>query len=75
MDFMKMKAGLEKMAEENHREFVKALISFETHIEDEDLLNAMYDEFMQEDEMTLLNEELLELENELSNQQKPGMFL
>ena len=46
------------MQEVNYREFIKAFISIELSIEEEGLLEKIYDVFMEDDSMELLNEDL-----------------
>lgn len=45
------------MSQDNYRDFVKALISFEKGINDEDFLDEIYDKYMKNDSIMLLNEE------------------
>lgn len=48
------------MIDKSHREFIKAIISIETDVEDEDRLNRLYDFYMEDDDMPLLNYALVE---------------
>ena len=52
-----MKVAITEMTSSNYPNFVKALISTETGIEDEDILELMYQRFMNNDAQTLLHEE------------------
>lgn len=45
------------MANENHEDFAKALISFEKGNNDKDALDKLYQEYMVNDNMSLLNDE------------------
>lgn len=58
MNYKEMRNTLEQMANENHEDFVKALISFEKGINDKDVLDKLYQEYMDNDSMSLLNDEL-----------------
>jgi len=58
MNYKEMRNKLEQMANENHEDFVKALISFEKGINDKDVLDKLYQEYMDNDSMSLLNDEL-----------------
>ena len=58
MDYTDIKSELLKMQEVNYREFIKAFISIELSIEEEGLLEKIYDVFMEDDSMELLNEDL-----------------
>ena len=60
MDYLVMKALFQLMIDKSHREFIKAIISIETDVEDEDRLNRLYDFYMEDDDMSLLNYALVE---------------
>ena len=60
MDYLVMKALFQLMIDKSHREFIKAIISIETDVEDEDQLNRLYDFYMEDDDMSLLNYALVE---------------
>ena len=60
MDYLVMKALFQLMIDKSHREFNKAIISIETDVEDEDRLNRLYDFYMEDDDMSLLNYALVE---------------
>ena len=53
MNYKEMRNTWEQMANENHEDFAKALISFEKGINDKDTLDKLY----QNDSMNLLNDE------------------
>ena len=55
MNYLVMKALFQLMIDKSHREFIKAIISIETDVEDEDQLNRLYDFYMEDDDMSLLN--------------------
>lgn len=57
MQYHEIKQTLEDLSQDNYRDFVKALISLEKGIDDEDFLDEIYDKFMENDAMMLLNEE------------------
>lgn len=57
MDFKEMKNTLEKMANDNFEDFTKALISFEKGINDKESLDKIYQVYMDNDYMGLLNDE------------------
>ena len=57
MNYKQMKNTLEKMANENHEDYTKALISFEKGINDKDALDKLYTDYMENDSMSLLNDE------------------
>ena len=57
MNYKEMRNTLEQMANENHEDFAKALISFEKGINDKDALDKLYQEYMDNDSMSLLNDE------------------
>ena len=65
MNYKEMRNALEQMAKENHEDFAKALISFEKGINDKDELDKLYQEYMDNDSMSLLNDEFDYLIDEL----------
>ena len=56
MNFKEMKDMIIDMQDKNYDEFVKALISVEKGIEDENVLNTVYNRYMDDDSMSLLDE-------------------
>lgn len=65
MNYKEMRNTLEQMANENHEDFAKALISFEKGINDKDTLDKLYQEYMDNDSMSLFNDEFYYLIDEL----------
>lgn len=61
MSIERVKEILLQLQQEDYPTFVKALISSEYHIEDEVRLEKYYQHFMQQDSMTLLNEQFEEM--------------
>ena len=57
MNYRQMRNTLEKMANENHEDYTKALISFEKGINDKNALDKLYTDYMENDSMSLLNDE------------------
>lgn len=57
MDYKTIRDKIEDMANDNHRDFVKAVISMEKGINDESALDRLYDSYMENDAANLLNEE------------------
>ena len=60
MNYLSMKAILVLMATKSYKELIKAILSFETNVEDEIILEKVYEYYFNEDGVTLLNEELKE---------------
>lgn len=60
MNYLSMKAILELMASKSYKELIKAILSFETNVEDEVILEKVYEFYFNEDDVKLLNEELEE---------------
>ena len=52
-----MRNTIEQMANENYEDFTKALISFEKGVNDKEALDILYDNYTNNDSLTLLNEE------------------
>ena len=57
MDYETIRDKIEDMVNNNHKDFVKAVISMEKGINDEDALDRLYDSYMENDSANLLNEE------------------
>lgn len=56
MDFKTMRDRIENMVNDNHRDFVKAIISIEKGVNDESVLDKLYDTYMDNDSLNLLHE-------------------
>ncbi|HFO2263900.1 DNA-binding protein [Streptococcus anginosus] len=57
MDYKTIRDRIEDMVNDNHKDFVKAIISMEKGINDESALNKLYDAYMDNDTVNLLHEE------------------
>ena len=57
MDYITMRARIENLVNDNHRDFVKTIISIEKGINDESVLDKLYDDYMDNDSLNLLHEE------------------
>ena len=57
MDYKTIRDTIEDMAKDNHKDFVKAVISMEKGINDESALNKLYEAYMDNDTVNLLHEE------------------
>ena len=57
MDYKTMRNQIEDMVNDNHKDFVKAVISMEKGINDEGTLDKLYDAYMDSDSLNLLHEE------------------
>ena len=57
MDYKAMRARIEDIVNDNHRDFVKAIISIEKGINDENVLDKLYDAYMDNDSLNLLHDE------------------
>ncbi|HBG7896443.1 TPA: DNA-binding protein [Clostridioides difficile] len=57
MDYKTMRDKIEDMVNDNHKDFVKAVISMEKGINDESALDKLYDAYMDNDTVNLLHEE------------------
>lgn len=63
-NFETMKETLSFLAEYNHSDFVKGILSLETGIENEDTLDAAYDNYMNDKVMGLVDEKFYDYINE-----------
>ena len=52
-----MRDRIEDIVIDNHRDFVKVIISIEKGINNESVLDRLYDAYMDNDSLNLLNEE------------------
>ena len=57
MDYKTIRDRIEDMAKDNHKDFVKAVISMEKGINDESALDRLYDAYMANDTINLLHED------------------
>lgn len=57
MNYKAMRARIEDIVNDNHRDFVKAIISIEKGINDESALDKLYDAYMDNDSLNLLHDE------------------
>jgi len=57
MDYKTIRDRIEDMAKDNHKDFVKAVISMEKGINDESALDKIYDAYMANDTINLLHED------------------
>ncbi len=57
MNYKEMRNTIEQMVNENYEDFTKALISFEKGVNDKEALDILYDNYTNNDSLTLLNEE------------------
>lgn len=65
MNYKVMRYRIEDMVNDNHRDFVKVIISIEKGINDERDLDKLYDAYMDNDSLDLLNEEFDHMNEEL----------
>ena len=57
MDYKTIRNQIEDMVSDNHKDFVKAVISMEKGINDESALDKLYEAYMDNDSLNLLHEE------------------
>lgn len=61
MDFLKTKQAIEEMMQKDYKTFVTALISIEKDINNQEVLDMIYQKYMNTDEMHLLNDKFDEM--------------
>ena len=61
MEFLETKQMLEEMMQKDYKTFITALISIEKDITNQEVLDMMYEKYMDTDEMHLLNDEFEEM--------------
>ena len=70
MDYKTMRDRIEDMAKDNHKDFVKAVISMGKGINDESALDKLYDAYMDNDTVNLLHEEFDYMIEDLREQEQ-----
>ena len=68
MDYKTIRDKIEDIANDNYRDFIKAVISLEKGINDDNALDKMYDAYMENDSANLLHEEFDIMIEELREQ-------
>lgn len=61
MEFLETKQKIEEMMQKDYKTFVTALIGIEKDITNQEVLDIMYQKYMNTDEMYLLNDEFDEM--------------
>lgn len=69
-NFDSMKESLSFLAEYNHRDFVKSVIALESGIQNEEVLDNIYETYMETDDMELINVDLLKKPNSIETDLK-----
>lgn len=57
-NFDTMKGALSEMEKDDYQEFIKAFLSLELSISDRTILNQVYQDYMDEDDLSLISDEL-----------------
>lgn len=65
MQFTEIKKQIEFMMQENYEDFIKALISIEFGIEDKNVLNKVYNKYMENDDVNLIDDNLSDFVDEI----------
>lgn len=65
MQFTEIKKQIEFMMQENYEDFIKALISIEFGIEDKNVLNKVYNKYMENDDVNFIDDNLSDFVNEI----------
>lgn len=65
MQFTEIKKQIEFMMQENYEDFIKALISIELGIEDKNVLNKVYNKYMENDDVNLIDGNLSDFVDEI----------
>ena len=55
-NFNEIKQELEKLKDENYKNYIKAILSIELNIEQEEILDDLYNEYMENDDFKLIND-------------------
>ncbi len=70
MDYKTIRNHIEDMVSDNHRDFVKAVISMEKGINDESALDKLYEVYMDNDSLNLLHEKFVYMIEDLREQEQ-----
>lgn len=70
MDYKTIRDTIEDMAKDNHKDFVKAVISMEKGVNDESALDKLYDAYMANDTINLLHEDFDYMIEDLREQEQ-----
>ncbi|EFR42645.1 hypothetical protein [Dialister micraerophilus] len=65
MYFTEIKKQIEFMMQENYEDFIKALISIELGIKDKNVLNNVYNKYMENDDVNLIDDNLSDFVDEI----------
>lgn len=68
MEFNDLRELLLNQSDENHRDYVKAILSIELKTEDQKKLDYLYDEYMETD-IQLIDENIYDFESDYDNQE------
>ncbi|HEO5172229.1 TPA: DNA-binding protein [Streptococcus agalactiae] len=70
MEYKDIRENLEEISNENYKDFIKALIGIEKGIEDENVLDEIYDKYMDNDTISLLSEDFDYMIDDMKEQGK-----
>ncbi|HFZ7018183.1 TPA: DNA-binding protein [Streptococcus agalactiae] len=70
MEYKDIRENLEEISKENYKDFIKALIGIEKGIEDENALDEIYDNYMDNDTISLLSEDFDYMIDDMKEQGK-----
>ncbi len=73
--FNELKEKIKTLQESNYQDFVKAMISIEYSIEDEKILDNIYNQYMAKDNVSLFNSEFIEEELYIQSERKEDIEL
>ena len=70
MEYKDIRENLEEISKENYKDFIKALIGIEKGIEDENVLDEIYDKYMDNDTISILSEDFDYMIDDMKEQGK-----
>ena len=70
MEYKDIRENLKEMMNDNYKDFIKALIGIEKGIEDENALDEIYDNYMDNDTISLLSEDFDYMIDDMKEQGK-----
>ena len=70
MEYKDIRENLQEISKENYKDFIKALIGIEKGIKDENVLDEIYDKYMDNDTISLLSEDFDYMIDDMKEQGK-----
>lgn len=70
MQYKDIRESLEQILNENYRDTIKAIIGIEKGIEDEDILDEVFNKYIETDDLFLINDDFDSIINDIKSKEK-----